>query len=65
MNKMKLQIRVELLDGDNITFDSDEWDEFEIKHNLLIITKENCVIAAFNMKRAVSYFLVEEQDNID
>ncbi len=65
MNKTKLQISVELLDGETITIESDEWDDFEIKHNLLIIRKENCVIAAFNMRKAVSYFLVEEQDNID
>lgn len=58
---MKEQIRVELMCGETVIFEYDEWDDYEYCFGMLVVKKCNAWVAAFNM-RNVRYFIVEEQD---
>lgn len=58
---MEKQIRVELMCGEAVIFENDEWDDYEYCFGMLVIKKCNTWISAFNM-RTVRYFKVEEQN---
>lgn len=56
-------LRVELKSGETITFENDDWDDFEYNFGMLVVKSGNGWAAAFNM-REVRYFIVEEsKDN--
>lgn len=59
---MKEQIRVELVSGETVIFEDDEWDEYEYCFGMFVVKKGNAWVSAFNM-RTVRYFIVEEQDD--
>ena len=54
-------LRVELKSGETITFENDDWDDFDYYFGMLIVKSGNGWAAAFNM-REVRYFIVEERD---
>ena len=40
---------IELNNGYNMTFFEDDWDDYKIVGNLLVVTKEKAWIAGFNL----------------
>lgn len=43
------ELYVELTNGYSMSFFGDDWDDYKIVGNLLVVTKEKCWIAGFNL----------------
>ena len=51
-------LRFEMTNGETVTFENDEWDEYDYCFGMLVVKRGNSWIAAFNM-REVRYFIVD------
>ena len=51
-------LRFEMTNGETVTFEREEYDEYEYCFGMLVVKRGNAWIAAFNM-REVRYFIVD------
>ena len=59
---MDYTLRIELKNGETVTFERDEFDEYEYCFGMFVVKRGNAWVAAFNM-REVRYFITEEKDD--